>query len=161
MDHDDELELDDDGKPRRKRVFRSGDTLAFKMEWQDHIPMTDMAPRASGVTPMVSDGLGNLAGHRPGYCFVTDDSARQKADEQYLAMKQRQRDAYKKKRAPQPWLKTRSKGGAYSVPRPHDGSDENAHDDGHRSTLDELQRARDAAWRARNERASNAWRQNR
>jgi hypothetical protein len=48
------------------------------------------------------------------------------------------------------------------VPRPHDGSDndgDHAHDDGHQRTLDQLTAARDAAWKDRQNRAANAWKE--
>jgi hypothetical protein len=169
MDHDDEdYELDDDGRPRKKRVFRSGDTLAFRMEWQDHIPMTDMAGtvRAASDTARVTDGVGNLAGHRPGHCFAIDaDPLRAKADQEYEAAKKRSREAYLKGKgktyAPHSKLIKRNKGGVTVVPKPRDGSDndgDRAHDNRER-TLDQLTAARDAAWKERKNRAANAWKE--
>jgi hypothetical protein len=56
----------DDDEYERDRILRDGERLRV-----DLIAM-DAMHRAYG---MVTDGVGNLAGHKPGYCYGPDDAA--------------------------------------------------------------------------------------
>ena len=146
---DDEFELDENGRPRRKRVFRHGDTVHYSMTMMDAFfgggarstftggsgdtdrTGTNDGANATAKTKFCVDARGQLGGFRPGWIFPAnnlDSDLRAKADAEYEARRRRSASAWKRKgKVGAPLTsrpKGRSRGGAYPVPRPGDGQDD-------------------------------------
>jgi len=150
---DDTLDEDDDvniGRPKRKRVMRAGDRLSFPMTMQDgHVSMLDMVakPTSDNQLSLVVDGLGQAAGHRPGYCFASDASASDQSADPHEKRKRYLEGLWKKrnkKPAPQPQGTTQENpGGVHPPPVGGDGTD--------------LRAVANQAWRDRTQRMQNAY----
>lgn len=120
---DEHYEWDGNGVLKKKRVARQGDTISFPMTAMDH---------AASFSRTFSDGtLDHTNPHQPGYRFAdVDDAARIASEQAYRERSARMAEAWR-----------------------HKGEKQQQDDDNQDAaprrtpTLDELQKASDAAYR--------------
>lgn len=166
MDWRDDYEMTTGGRLRKKGHARDGDVVSFAFLRDGGDDMNRGDP--GDITVKVVDAAGVLAGHRPGYAFVADDSVRDTSEQLHeqrkLDLAGRWRKQRKRKLAPQPQAGRWGKGGAFpaSSPDGFDDGDDFDRDELAGLTLDELRTRAEQAREDRDQRLVNGpWREGR
>jgi hypothetical protein len=128
-DWKDELEMDEHGQLRKKRVVRDREKISFTMQMMD-------AANGRFVDHFADGTPDHTNPHRPGHRFLdTNDPAKLAAQEAYDARSRRMETAWRRKGE-----------------QHQQGNEEN-----NKPTLDEARAASDAAYQARSERMRKGW----